>query len=95
MSTKIGQYKVNPLNAELNPICHLLAFLRAHHILHVSRLRVNLTSRIDLFYQCRINFYQTHTCSSLLLAFAMPRATSVTVRVIAQKITDIAHFKPQ
>ena len=28
------------LNAELNPICHLLALL-AHHILHVSRIRVN------------------------------------------------------
>ena len=31
----------NPLNAELNPICHLLALLGAHHILHVSRTRVN------------------------------------------------------
>ena len=32
---------INPLNAELNPISHLLALLGAHHILHVSRLRVN------------------------------------------------------
>ena len=32
----------NPLNAELNPICHLLALLGAHHILHVSRIRVKL-----------------------------------------------------
>ena len=31
----------NPLNAELNPTCQLLALLRAHHILHVSRIRVN------------------------------------------------------
>jgi len=31
---------LNPLNAELNPICHLLALLEAHHILHVSRIRV-------------------------------------------------------
>ena len=30
----------NPLNAELNPICPLLALLGAHHILHVSRIRV-------------------------------------------------------
>ena len=30
----------NPLNAELNPICHLLALLGTHHILHVSRIRV-------------------------------------------------------
>jgi hypothetical protein len=30
----------NPLNAMLNPICHLLALLGAHHILHISRIRV-------------------------------------------------------
>jgi len=30
----------NPLNAELNPICHFLALLGAHPILHVSRIRV-------------------------------------------------------
>jgi len=33
---------VNPLNAKLNPFCHLLALLGAHHFLHVSRIRVNL-----------------------------------------------------
>jgi hypothetical protein len=32
---------INPLKAELNPICHLLALLGAHHIFHVSGLRVN------------------------------------------------------
>jgi len=32
---------INPLNTELNPICHLLALLEAHHILHVSGIRVN------------------------------------------------------
>jgi hypothetical protein len=31
----------NPLNTELDPICHLLALLGAHHILHISRIRVN------------------------------------------------------
>jgi hypothetical protein len=30
----------NPSNAELNPICNLLALLRAHPILHISRVRV-------------------------------------------------------
>jgi hypothetical protein len=30
----------NPLNAELNPICHFLELLGAHHILHVSGKRV-------------------------------------------------------
>ena len=33
---------INPLNAELNPICCLLALLGAHHFLHVSRIRVNV-----------------------------------------------------
>ena len=32
---------LNPLNAELNPICCLLALLGAQHFLHVSRIRVN------------------------------------------------------
>jgi hypothetical protein len=32
--------KINPFNAELNPICPLLALFGAHHILHVSRIRV-------------------------------------------------------
>ena len=31
---------INPLNAELNHICHLLALLGTHHILYVSRIRV-------------------------------------------------------
>jgi hypothetical protein len=33
---------LSPLNAGLNPICHLLALLGAHHILHVSRIRVKI-----------------------------------------------------
>jgi len=33
-------YITNPLNAKLNPSCHLLALLGAHHILYVSRIRV-------------------------------------------------------
>ena len=32
----------NPLKAELNAICHLLALVGAHHILHVSRARVKM-----------------------------------------------------
>jgi len=33
-------FLINSLNAELNPIWHLLALLRAHHIFHVRRIRV-------------------------------------------------------
>jgi hypothetical protein len=31
---------LNTLNTDLNPICHLPALLGAHHILHVSSIRV-------------------------------------------------------
>jgi hypothetical protein len=31
------QCYINPLNAQLNPTCHLLALSAAHHILHSSR----------------------------------------------------------
>jgi len=41
---------INPLNAELIPICYLLALL-AHHFLHVSRIRVkSLTLRLLMSY---------------------------------------------
>jgi len=33
---------INPLNTELNPVCHLLALLGAHHIFHVSKIRVKV-----------------------------------------------------
>ena len=41
----------NPLNAELNPICYLLALLGVQHFLHVSRIRVkSLTLRLIMSY---------------------------------------------
>jgi hypothetical protein len=41
----------NPLNAELNPICCLLALLGVHNFLHVSRIRVkSLTLRLLMSY---------------------------------------------
>ena len=36
----MNSWLFNPLSAELYPICHLVALLGAHHILHVSRIRV-------------------------------------------------------
>ena len=40
--TWVGIQCFNPLNTTLNPICHLLALLEAHHILHISRIRLNI-----------------------------------------------------
>jgi len=36
----------NPVKAELNPICNLLALLGAHHIFHISGLRVNQKQKL-------------------------------------------------
>jgi len=45
-----GASLINPLNAELNPICYLLTLL-PHHFLHVSRIRVkSLTLRLLMSY---------------------------------------------
>ena len=40
--------KINPLNAKLNPLCHMLALLGAHYIFHVSGLRVKIYRTIIL-----------------------------------------------
>jgi len=46
MTMKESKYfALNPLNTELNPVCHLLALLAAHHILHLSRIRLNTESK--------------------------------------------------
>ena len=45
------KHRFNPLNAELNPIRHLLALVGARHIVHVSRIRVN---------SMKINYYKLH-----------------------------------
>jgi hypothetical protein len=36
--------RFDPLNNEINPICHLLALLRAHLIFHVNRRGVKVSA---------------------------------------------------
>ena len=50
---------LNPLNAELNPICHLLALLGGATIVDVSRLRVNSPKSV---YKCVCNSYGSFAC---------------------------------
>jgi uncharacterized membrane protein len=38
----VQNISINPLNAELNPIRHLLALAGARHFVDVSRIRANL-----------------------------------------------------
>jgi hypothetical protein len=42
----------NLLNAELNPICHLLAWLGAHLILHGGRIRVKILIKKGIKLDC-------------------------------------------
>ena len=55
----------NSLNPELNPICYLLALLRAHHFLHVSRIMVKLLTLrrlMSCIYGAPIlDVYRSHT----------------------------------
>ena len=39
-----------PLNAKLNSICYLLALLGAHHVLHVSRIGVNVSKSTEIIF---------------------------------------------
>ena len=61
-----GAEQINSLNAELNPICYLLALLGAHHFLHVSRIRVKsltlrlLMSHIYTYIYIYIYIYMEH-----------------------------------
>ena len=75
--------QVNPLNAELNPICHLLALVGVHHILHVSRVRVKhwfpfhwnteSTSGWTLAILCPLLLYSTTTKLSKILDLFNPK----------------------
>ena len=78
----IGQTEkyINPLNAELNPICHLLALLGAHHIFHVSGLRVKKEIKKELISQDKLNVYN-------LRLFADWLKSHLTLDVLQQRVT--------
>jgi len=49
---------VNPLNVELNPICHWLSLLGAHPIFHVSKKRVNQLVFFWIYALCGMHVVQ-------------------------------------
>jgi hypothetical protein len=72
---------INTLNAEFNPICHLLALLGVHHILHVSRVRFNtFRKKRDIW----LGFYTMY--SAALKAFIL------TLEDLSGR--SFYHFKP-
>ena len=77
---------LNPLNAELNPICHLLAFLGAHHIFHVSGLRVKLLCRTYTYGYIVIFLHNSgQMFSQVFCAFALSFKEASGVEYIAQE----------
>ena len=62
----------NTLNAELYPICYLLALLGAHHFLRVSRIRVkSLTLRLLMSYMLIKVQLDATVCSHLFTATSL------------------------
>ena len=59
-------FNINHLNAELNPICHLLALLGAHHILHVNRVRVTFANPLYLISEDEGTLWMEFFCEVFL-----------------------------
>jgi len=94
----------NPLSIEFNLICHLLALLGAHHIFHVSRIRVK--SSVRNVSNCSIFYVKIYSltyiwwaqfCSFLLLLFYF-LAFAMTVDTVAgakpREPQTLARFSP-
>ena len=57
--------QINPLKIQLNPICHLLALLGAHPILHVSRIMFKLSKEISSpYFICQSHQHNSSYCQS-------------------------------
>jgi len=87
--------EINPLNAELNPICHLLALLGAHHIFHFSGLRVNTSIyAVTVSYPlCFVIFYNFVT-ESCVIHYSECHEGSPCVS-IGQWKRSLAHYWPR
>jgi hypothetical protein len=66
---RLKETMINLLNAKLNPICHLLALLGAHHIFHVGRIRVKRLCLVRMTSIICLNVYVTGTRHKKCLNF--------------------------
>ena len=74
-------FYINPLKAEFNPICHLLALLGAHHIFHISGLRVNCITNC-------MSIYHTENCKFLSSTSRSQFAAFVSVYFYMRLVLD-------
>jgi len=74
LRAQINGIVLNALNTELNPVCHLLVLLGAHHILHVSRIRVNCTVNLNFIFSKSVwsTTYNTRSCRNGNLNWKVP-----------------------
>ena len=81
------ELRFNPLNAELSPICHLLALFGAHHILQVSRIRVNRLCMTYLTYT-ENKFYVMHTVINSYTRVIPKVMTHEQLRIVGNSATS-------
>jgi len=72
---------INTLNAEVNPICHLLALLVAQHILHISRISVKIYLSVNhtIAMNCRSSYRQLVTKQTWRNSFPEIESISLTM----------------
>jgi hypothetical protein len=95
---------INPLNAELNPVCHLLALAEARHFVDVSRIRVNFayTSFIlHVLQSCGTHFFHFartsviwHILQSFCAYFSHLAHTSVIWHILQSFCTYFSYLAP-
>jgi len=84
----------NPLNAKLNPICHLLSLLGTHHFYHVSGVMVKIPSSPDKEWPKNGEFPKLGTTypkmlqSKLLKHTVCSQVTKQHISLISQKFSN-------
>jgi uncharacterized protein YggT (Ycf19 family) len=77
------------LNAKLNPICHLLALFGAHHIFHISRIRVGSRIFLELFKRISRVSVRNQTVALQLLYSVCEPLLSIIYRLVYELIQGI------
>ena len=71
---RISWWILKPLNAELNPIRHLLTLVGARHVVHFSRIRVKATNththtHTHTLRLCNTHYFSTATMMARMLLY--------------------------
>ena len=89
---RLDEAIINPLNAELNPIRHLLALVGARHIVHVNRIRVKGTLLVEQRTFSSISRLPVERFSWILLS-GLLGSTNIRSVEMGPVITGIVYMK--